>query len=167
MRYRLVLVGAVVLLSLALGLAISRKHNQQESNKYVTIQIGRKVYRLEIAATAEAWRQGLSNRRQLPANAGMLFRFDQPVLERFWMQGMQFPLDFIWLKDDVVVQIAENILPPCENSSKWALSLNSKPVCTKNVTILEPDQFFDKVIELNAGEIKQSGIKIGDVITIK
>lgn len=157
-RYFLVLV-AVILFSLVLWLSIFRNQNQLKGAEYITAKIGKEFYKLEIANTNQAREKGLGGRSNLPQNSGMFFIFDRPGLYQFWMQGMQFPLDFIWLDGSRIIQLTENVLPPC-SSSRGEL-------CTKEITVLKTNQYFDKVIELNAGEVKKTGIKIGDSISIK
>lgn len=86
----------------------------------------------------------MSGRQQLAENAGMLFVFDQPGRYAFWMRGMKFPLDFIWIKGDTVVGITEAV-----------------PVTQMDI---KPRQAIDKVLEVNNGFVVQHQIKIGDKV---
>jgi len=59
---------------------------------------------------------GLSYFPVLPENQGMLFLFEKTGNYPFWMKGMNFPLDIIWLKkisetSFQVVYVAKNVKP--------------------------------------------------------
>lgn len=82
-------------------------------------------------------------------NEGMLFLYDTPAQYGFWMRGMNFPLDFVWLQDKTVVELDENIPTP---STGVAI-----PSVIPNVPI-------DMVLEVNAGTIHRLNIQVGDTI---
>jgi uncharacterized membrane protein (UPF0127 family) len=106
---------------------------------------------LEIADTEQKKNEGLSNRDFLPQNSGMLFVFDTPGEYVFWMNEMNFPLDFIWLNGNKVVQTNENVPAP----------LKGEPPA-----VIKPEYAVDKVLEVNAGFIKSASVKIGDEVKI-
>ncbi len=56
-----------------------------------------------IAADEASRERGLSYRASLPADAGMLFVFDEPGQYGFWMKDMNFPLDMVWIGADKTV----------------------------------------------------------------
>jgi len=105
---------------------------------------------VEVARTDAARAQGLSDRESMPANAGMLFIFDKPGRYEFWMNRMNFPLDFIWLNQGKVMEISQNIPAP---------SL-AKP---RPVT-LTPSVAIDAVIEVNAGWTQEHGVSLGQTV---
>ena len=80
----------------------------------------------------------------------MLFIFPKADKYPFWMKGLSFALDFVWIRDNRVVDILENIQPPAANTPDSAL-----PIYSANMPI-------DKVLELNAGAVKLLGIRVGD-----
>ncbi|MFN3487243.1 MAG: nucleotide-binding domain containing protein, partial [Planctomycetota bacterium] len=63
----------------------------------VEVRIGRLVIDAEVARTAEERAQGLSGRDSLAEDAGMLFVLEREHVPSFWMKGMRFPLDFVWV----------------------------------------------------------------------
>lgn len=76
-----------------------------------------KCIKVEIVDNDESRRIGLSGRDSLGLDEGMLFVFDTEGEHVFWMRGMRFPLDIIWInKNKRVVYIAKNV-PPCQESS--------------------------------------------------
>ena len=107
---------------------------------------------LEIADTGEKRTKGLGERESLASDSGMLFIFDKPDKYRFWMKGLKFPLDFIWVSGDRVVDILTNIAPPALNQVDESL-----PQYAPVVTI-------DKVLEVNAGFVVDHNIRVGDKI---
>lgn len=67
---------------------------------------------VDLAQTSEEQAQGLSGRTGLGENEGMLFIFDKPGKYYFWMQGMNFPIDIIWIGEDMkVVYIQKDAKP--------------------------------------------------------
>src|SRR3989344_4633932 len=65
---------------------------------------------VELAQTPAAQQQGLSGRKSLGANQGMLFIFPQDEARQFWMKEMNFPLDIIWLnKEGKIMGLATNV----------------------------------------------------------
>lgn len=108
----------------------------------------------EIADTPEKIVQGLSGREKLPENSGMLFVFKQTGEYTFWMKEMRFALDFLFINGDTVVDLAENIPPPAGGPGQEPKIINAA-------------QPFDKVLEINAGQIKKLNIKIGDKILLE
>ncbi len=93
------------------------------------------VWTLEIANTEPLRTRGLGERDDLPAKTGMLFLFDQPYPYGFWMKGMRFPLDMVFLYRGRIVFIERGIQPD-------------------NPKIVTPPAPVDQVLELNAGEAK-------------
>jgi hypothetical protein len=115
------------------------------------IVINGKSFGVEVADTPQKRTQGLSGRASLPADSGMLFVFDKPDAYEFWMEGMLFGLDFIWINGDQVVDLTSDVPAP----------LNGTPLKT-----IKPKTAVDKVIEVSAGMIASGEIKIGDKVTI-
>ena len=119
--------------------------------KEAEIKINGAVFQIEIADSFLERQKGLSNRKNLGDDKGMLFVFPLAANYSFWMKDMNFPIDIIWLKGDRVVGISENLAPD-----------NSKPL-----KIYYPPENIDKALEISAGAAMRKGIKIGDQIEIK
>lgn len=66
-------------------------------------------YRLEVADTDAKRSLGLGYRDSLCATCGMVFVFPQNTQAVFWMKGMRFNLDFLWLQNGRVVQKNEDV----------------------------------------------------------
>jgi|GEM_PF-6165527 len=117
----------------------------------VRANIGKKTYTLWVADDFRKTYRGLSSLDKMESDAGMLFILREEADHEFCMVDMNFPLDLVFLKGDTVVGLIENA-PPTE---KKRPDLGSEEV----FSIGAPS---DRVIELNAGEIRENKIKIGD-----
>jgi uncharacterized protein len=74
------------------------------------------VFRVEVALTPEEHARGLMYRTRLATDAGMVFVFDQPQIQRFWMKNTLIPLDMIFIgADDRIVGVVENAAPQTED----------------------------------------------------
>src|SRR5689334_897593 len=65
-----------------------------------TLRMDGHTYTLEIAHTATQQQKGLGGRPSMPQDSGMLFTYNVSGRYCYWMKGMQFPLDIIWLSAD-------------------------------------------------------------------
>ncbi|MDX1536041.1 MAG: DUF192 domain-containing protein, partial [Candidatus Spechtbacterales bacterium] len=67
---------------------------------------------VELAEKPEDKAKGLSGRSSLAEEHGMLFVFNRPGTYSFWMKEMNFPIDIIWIGEDMrVVDITKNAKP--------------------------------------------------------
>lgn len=105
---------------------------------------------IEVADTDSKRSKGLSGRKYLKNDSGMLFIFPVSGYYKFWMNEMQFPLDFVWIKDNIVVDITENVLPPMNTEIPQTFTAKSE---------------FNKVLEINIGKISEWEIKVGDNVS--
>jgi hypothetical protein len=115
-----------------------------------TLKIGKTIVQVEIADTAEKQEEGLSGRESLGKREGMLFVYPKKDFYRFWMKGMKFNLDFIWIADSRVVDLTLNV--PVEN----------KP--DTDLTIYTPKAPVDQLLEVNSGFVKKNNIKLQDKV---
>jgi uncharacterized membrane protein (UPF0127 family) len=87
---------------------------------------------VEVVQTPEARQRGLMYRKQLAPDAGMLFIFEQPAQQSFWMHNTLVPLDLIFITSDWhVLGIVENATPmtdtarSVDGSSQYVLEVNA------------------------------------------
>ncbi len=126
------------------------KTNQISDSDYTKVIINDKIIEVEIAGTAETHYRGLSNRKNLCENCGMLFVFPDKKERTFVMRNMNFPLDIIWIDDDKIVKIDKNLPPEGKNPAN---NYNSgAPV--------------NYVLEVNGGFADKNNIKTGNKITL-
>ena len=105
--------------------------------------------RVLVADTLEERAAGLSGYAGLPDDAGMLFVFAEPTQPSFWMKGMEFALDIIWIRDSTVVQIDASVPPPPEDAADDQLPR------------YRPSQPVTHVLELAARSAARYGITVG------
>ncbi len=121
------------------------------------VRINGATFEVEIASTTMEKARGLSFRAGLGAGKGMLFLFDTPSIQSFWMKDMNFPLDMIWIgpgkNGDEVLGFAQNAEPQ-PGTSLWGLTIYHSPGGT------------DKVLEVVAGMVAKDNIKVGDIVQI-
>lgn len=118
-------------------------------------EINNKTFNLLVVKTTEEKSRGLSGRKNLDANTGMLFIFDEKAKYTFWMRDMEFPIDIIYIDNNKVVDIAANAEPPKEGQSIMELEK------------FTPDEEANYVLEINAGLAQKNNIKEGDTIEFK
>ena len=154
----------VILLIAVIGAAIFLLQNNQivsnlpllpQQPKEGKVEINNAVMSVEIADTPEKRSKGLGGRESLASDAGMLFIFPKLDKYPFWMKELNFPLDFVWIRGDKVIETMQNIQPPLPGQSNESLPIFS----TK--------EDVDKVLEVNAGTVNKLNIKAGDTIKIQ
>ena len=70
----------------------------------------------EIAATDATRSRGLMFRKELAPNHGMLFIFEQPNVQCFWMRNTLLPLSIAFILDDGTITNIADMAPMTENS---------------------------------------------------
>lgn len=146
MKRSYVFLAIAIVITLMVFILLSSKKWQP------TVKIGNITVFVEIARTPEERSRGLSYQRNLSQNQGMLFIFPSKSYQTFWMKGMNFDLDFIWIADNKVVDITENILAPRENVPDEAL-----PIYRSKIPV-------EAMLEVNSGFVKRHDIKVGDLV---
>jgi len=154
MRFKLFALYIIILLILTGCMAIktdnssSVKPDLTMEGKQKIIKINNNELQVEVVKTFADMVKGLSGRQELCENCGMLFEYPDQQIRNFHMQGMNFPLDIIWIKDKVIVEIEENV-----------------PVLTGDkITRVQSTEKINRVLEVNAGWAKGHNIKIGALI---
>ena len=79
----------------------------------LTVTIDRYNISAFVADTDDKRSKGLSGVENMFENQGMLFIFNYPSKQGFWMKEMMFPLDIIWLDSNNSVIHIEKKLQPC------------------------------------------------------
>lgn len=113
------------------------------------IKINNLIVKVEVAQTLKDQTQGLSGRQELGDNCGMLFEYFDYQIRSFWMKDMKFSLDIIWIKDNQIVDISENV-----------------PVFGANGQVgrAQSNEAVNRVLEVNSGWVSQNDVKVGDIV---
>ena len=114
-------------------------------------EVGGKRYYLAIADEPEERQQGLMFVDEMPDNEGMLFVFRSMEPRAFWMLNTRIPLDILYLDNELRIV---------------AWSLNTPPCRTRNCPNYPSGRPAQYVLEVNAGEMEQLGVEIGDRVTV-
>ena len=73
-----------------------------------TLSAGMHLIQVQLATTQEQRATGLMHRRDMPTNEGMLFVFEQPAGQCFWMKNTLLPLTAAFVADDgTIVNLAD------------------------------------------------------------
>jgi len=122
-----------------------------ESEPDAWLQIKGQRISVEIADTPKKQAKGLGERDSLAWDHGMYFEYSQPAFYAFWMKGMRFPIDIIWLRDGRIVGFEVNV--PFETGG--------------NGPTVRPRELVDAVLEVPAGYSAASGWRIGDPVQLE
>ena len=107
------------------------------------------ILKVEIANTQEKQMKGLSGRKALDKNEAMLFIFEKNGIYPFWMKGMLFPLDIIWLNQNKEIIFISESNQPCRDS--FCQSIN-------------PGIEALYVLEVNADIARKLNLEKGDML---
>ncbi len=99
--------------------------------------------KVEIARTASERQRGLMYRESLEKGTGMIFVFDDPGVQVFWMKNTMIPLDMIFIGEDLaVVGVVESAEP---------LTLTPRTVGVPSLYVLEVEGGFAALHGIVAG----------------
>lgn len=108
----------------------------------VKITAGMYLIDAQVALTPEQRATGLMFRKQMPQGEGMLFVFEQPAEQCFWMKNTVLPLTAAFVADDgTIVNLVD-----------------MKPLSTASHCSKRPVRF---VLEMNQGWFEKKGIQAG------
>ena len=94
--------------ALALLVACAAAQDAPQRLASISLSAGMHNIRAEVAQTDIERAIGLMHRREMPPHEGMLFVFEQPAVQCFWMKDTPLPLSIAFLADDgTVVNIAD------------------------------------------------------------
>ena len=82
----------------------------------VELNAGMHRIRAEVAADYATRMRGLMHRETVPANAGMLFLFDEPAAHCMWMKNTLIPLSVAFLDEHGIILNIADMQPQTEQS---------------------------------------------------
>lgn len=110
----------------------------------MNVMINGKKYPVEIKLTQKAKSQGMMGRNSL--DGGMLFIFNYPNTQSFWMKNCLVPLDMVFMDNGNITKI-HHYCEPCDSD-----------YCQKY------EGYGDMVLEFLGGFCKENDINEGDQI---
>lgn len=129
------------------GLAFAQEQPQRDLPR---VTLGADMYRIDaqVALTPDQRQIGLMYRSEMPQHEGMLFVFEEPAQQCFWMKNTLLPLTAAFVADDgSIVNLVD-----------------MKPQTTDSHCSTKPVRF---VLEMNQGWFAKKSIKAGFRLTGK
>jgi uncharacterized membrane protein (UPF0127 family) len=108
----------------------------------VTLKAGMHLIQAQVASTPQQRATGLMFRQDMPNNEGMLFVFDEPAVQCFWMKNTLLPLTAAFVTDEGTIVNLTDMKPQTLDSH-----CSEKPV--------------RYVLEMNLGWFAKRGLKAG------
>ena len=142
-RAPLLALACTALLGLFGNPAMARDEGQPQTNlRRIDLTAG--MYRIDtqLAITPQQREIGLMFRKEMPQQEGMLFVFEVPGVQCFWMRNTILPLTAAFVADDGTIVNLADMKPMSEDSH-----CSAKPV--------------RYVLEMNQGWFAKRGIKAG------
>ena len=144
------IISFTYILTFTLGICLTFLACSSADTLESTVIVGQSRFVVEVADEPNERMQGLSGRENLNEMSGMLFIFEAGEATNFWMKGMMFPVDIIWIAEECVVVDADVDVPvPLPGAPNSDLAL---------YTPMRPAAY---AMELNAGEVARYGVKWG------
>jgi uncharacterized protein len=131
---------------LAMASVASAQDDPQMNLQRTALQAGMHRIDAQVALTPEQRQIGLMWRKAMPAHEGMLFIFDAPTKQCFWMKNTLIPLTTAFVDDDGTIVNLEDMKPQ-----------TTDPHCSA-----KPVRY---VLEMNKGWFAKKGIKPGTKLT--
>ncbi len=124
------------------SLAVQAQDQPQMNLPRVRLSAGMHQIDAQVAATPAQRATGLMFRKEMPPHEGMLFVFEQPQQQCFWMMNTLIPLTAAFVADDgTIVSLAD-----------------MKPQTTDAHCSARPVRY---VLEMNQGWFAKKGLKAG------
>ena len=127
-----------------LALASPQAWSQEPQMNLPRVKLSAGMHQIDaqLAQTPQQRATGLMWRRDMPQHEGMLFVFEQPAVQCFWMMNTPSPLTAAFLADDgTIVNLAD-----------------MQPLSTQSHCSKQPVRF---VLEMNRGWFEKKGLRAG------
>jgi len=133
------------LLVAAAALPAYAASNAPEKLPTTPLSLGIHVVHAEVAKTDASRQRGLMFRESMKPNEGMLFVFDAPDRQCFWMQNTLIPLSIAFIADDGTISNMADMQPH-----------RTEPHCSRGAVRY--------ALEMNQGWFAERGIKEGSTV---
>lgn len=132
------------------ALAAVRCNDDSRVPRRPRVEINGHAWRVELAATRVARYQGLSGRRSLARDSGMLFIYPKPGVLDFCMRDCEVPLDIAFINADLeVIRIHTMPVEPDRLGRKFYSS----------------DKPAQYALEVPAGDLAKAKVTVGQKVT--
>lgn len=141
--FRLALLAFVLLM---LGAAQAQPAGEPQRLPVTQLRAGMHLIQAEVAQNDQQRAIGLMHRRSMPVNNGMLFIFEAPSQQCFWMRNTLLPLSIAFVADDGSIVNISDMQPMSDDSH-----CSAKPV--------------RYALEMNQGWFAKRGLKAGSKLS--
>jgi uncharacterized protein len=120
----------------------------QAGAPYAEMQVeGQPRLSLELARTPQEHQTGLMYRESLDPDSGMLFVYDRPATEGYWMHNTLIPLSIAWLDKDGTIVDVQDMQPQTDDTH-------------------DPAAPYWYALEVNQGWFQAHGVGVGQVVRL-
>lgn len=133
-------------MALCASALVQAQEGPQLGLQRVDISAGMHRIDAQVAASPQERQTGLMHRKEMPQQEGMLFVFEQPAVQCFWMKNTLLPLTAAFVADDGTIVNLVDMKPQTLDSH-----CSAKPV--------------RYVLEMNQGWFAKRGLKAGFKLT--
>ena len=137
-----------LIVTTALFLIYFLLNSQKETQEKIILKVNNIEINAEIADSKIEITKGLSDRDFLDESSGMYFVLGEREVVNFWMKGMRFPIDIIWIDSGKITGLTKNASVP----QNGKIPTYTSPTAITNV------------LEVNAGFADKYNIKIDDKV---
>ena len=133
--------------ALACSMAACAAFAQEPQMNLPRVQLSAGMHQIDaqVAATPDQRMTGLMHRKEMPQQEGMLFVFEYPAQQCFWMKNTLLPLSVAFIEEDGTIANIDEMKAQTLDSH-----CSAKPV--------------RYVLEMNQGWFARKGIKAGQKI---
>ena len=143
---RLIKFGFAFMLAATCSFSANAQGTPQTNLPRATLNAGMHLLQVQLAQDIDQRQIGLMWRKEMPQNEGMLFIFEQPGVQCFWMRNTLLPLTAAFVMDDGTIVNLADMKP-----------MNDDSHCSK-----KPVRF---VLEMNQGWFAKRNIQAGFKLT--
>jgi len=143
---RLIKFGFAFMLAATCSFSANAQGTPQANLPRATLNAGMHLLQVQLAQDFDQRQIGLMWRKEMPQNEGMLFIFEQPGVQCFWMRNTLLPLTAAFVMDDGTIVNLADMKP-----------MNDDSHCSK-----KPVRF---VLEMNQGWFAKRNIQAGFKLT--
>ncbi len=144
----------LILISLAFlsSSCLAKFYKPSDSPYQTPLMVGEKRIFVEIVSDDEKLKNGLTGRQKLKDDEGMLFDFRERENKRpsFWMKGMLFDIDIIWIKNFKITEITRGASVPRDTF--------------ETLPLYPPPSNIDMVLEVREGWTDLYNVNVGNKI---
>ncbi len=147
-NYHLLTAILLIFVSCKEGKSEKEMINTSTKDQLFAFKIGDALINAKLAILSEERQKGLMFVDEMKSGTGMLFVFEEPTPQKFWMKNTRIPLDIGYFSSNGILKEIHAAKP---------FDLGGVPSRSKNI------QF---VLELNLNDFRTQKIKIGDRLNL-